>query len=45
VGYVNSAPQDAAFNRELECELERMREFLGLLTIEASLQTRLRRRV
>ena len=31
IGYVSGkAPRDRAFKRELEAELERMREFLGV---------------
>jgi uncharacterized protein len=30
VGYVKSAPREAAFRRELEMEMDRMRAFLGL---------------
>ncbi len=30
IGYVGSPPRDRAFRRELEAELDRMQEFLGL---------------
>jgi uncharacterized protein YcaQ len=30
LGYVDSRPRDPAFGRELEAELHRMRDFLGL---------------
>jgi hypothetical protein len=30
LGYVGSRPREAAFPRELDAELQRMREFLGL---------------